>query len=260
MKIVVLLRMVPDVVEELEIAPDGKSLDRDSLRMILSESDDHALEEALILKERYGGEVTAVGLSAADIDDALFTALGKGADRAIRIDTVEEDLTAREAAAILEKALARQPDLTGYDLIVTGVQAIDDLDSLLAPMIADRLRLPFVGIVTAVRRDGSERTLTVVKEFPGGVRGEFEVDLPAVLGIQAAEKPPRYLPVAKLRAAMKSRELESAAAEPAPPDTRLLQVIEITMPRETRRAEILEGDAEGAAEHLCAILSDRGLV
>jgi electron transfer flavoprotein beta subunit len=55
MNLVVLMRMVPDVVEELEIAPDGKSLDQEALRLIVSESDDHALEEALLLKERYGG-------------------------------------------------------------------------------------------------------------------------------------------------------------------------------------------------------------
>ena len=103
--------------------------------------------------------------------------------------------------------------------------------------------------------------MTVVKEFPGGVRGEFEVELPAVLGIQAAEKPPRYLPVAKLRATMKSRELESLDAAPGPPsEFRLLQVLEMSVPRETRRAEILDGDAETASNRLCAVLTARGLV
>ena len=261
MKIVVLLRMVPDVVEELEISPDANSLDRDSLRMILSESDDHALEEALILKERHGGEVTAVGLSALDIEDVLFTALAKGADRAIKIDAADEDLTTREAAFVFARAIETQPDLSGCELIVTGVQAIDDLDSLLAPMIADQLRLPFVGIVTAIRCEGPGKSVTVVKEFPGGVRGEFEVGLPAVLGIQAAEKPPRYLPVAKLRTVMKARELENLDAETVPAgEYRLLRVLDMKVPGETRRAEILEGDAEAASERLCAILADRGLV
>jgi len=51
MNVLVLLKMVPDVVEELEVAPDGKRLDREFLRMILSERDNHALEEALLLKE-----------------------------------------------------------------------------------------------------------------------------------------------------------------------------------------------------------------
>ena len=58
MNIVVLLKVVPDVVEELEVAANGKELDTEYLRMILNESDNHALEEALLLKERYGGTVS----------------------------------------------------------------------------------------------------------------------------------------------------------------------------------------------------------
>ena len=70
MHILVLLKMVPDVVEDLEIAPDGKALDLEYLRMILSESDDHALEQALLLKERHGGKVTVLALDAPEVDDA----------------------------------------------------------------------------------------------------------------------------------------------------------------------------------------------
>src|SRR5574340_1137111 len=97
MQILVLLRMVPDVVEELEIAPDGSRLDPDLLRMILSESDDHALEEALLLKERHGAKVTVLAPEAPEVDDTLFTALAKGTDRAMKV-TGAEGLTTREMA------------------------------------------------------------------------------------------------------------------------------------------------------------------
>ena len=83
MNILVLMKMVPDVVEELEVSSDGKALDTEFLRLILSESDDHAMEEALLLKERHGGSVTVLAVDAPEVDDALFTALAKGADRAI---------------------------------------------------------------------------------------------------------------------------------------------------------------------------------
>ena len=71
----VLLRMVPDPVEDLEVGPDGKSLDEQSVRLRPSDTDEHALEEALLLKERFGGTVTAVALEAPEVDEALFTAL-----------------------------------------------------------------------------------------------------------------------------------------------------------------------------------------
>ena len=63
MNILVLMKMVPDVVEELEVAPDGASLDTEFLRLIVNGGDDHALEEALLLKERDGGTVTAVAIA-----------------------------------------------------------------------------------------------------------------------------------------------------------------------------------------------------
>ncbi|MBU1423688.1 MAG: electron transfer flavoprotein subunit beta/FixA family protein, partial [Bacteroidetes bacterium] len=85
MDIVVFLKMVPDVVEELVIGEDGKSLDTQWLRMKLNDPDEHALEEAVILKEKYGGTVTVVAMEAPEVEEVLFTALAKGADRAVKL-------------------------------------------------------------------------------------------------------------------------------------------------------------------------------
>ena len=207
MKIVVLMKMVPDVVEELVIAPGGRNLDMDAVRMILSESDDHALEQALLMKERYGGTVTALALDAPEVDDALFTALAKGADRALKITDGDEAPGATQAAHLFAQTISGERGLPA-DVILTGVQAIDDLDGLVAPVIAEELGLPYLGIVTRLSTDTAGKTATATREYPGGVRGEFEVDLPAVLGIQASERPPRYVPVAKVRMAMKSQKIE----------------------------------------------------
>jgi electron transfer flavoprotein beta subunit len=255
MNILVLLKMVPDVVEELEIAPDGKSLDASSVRMILSERDDHALEEALLLKERYGGTVTVLALEAPEIDEALFTALAKGADRAIKISGAGGSLTTSAAARLFSLVL---PTVAGpADLILTGVQAIDDLDGLVAPILSRLLGLPYMGVVTAVKI--ADKTATVVREYAGGVRGEFEVPLPAVLGIQSAEQPPRYVPVAKVRAAMKSQKIESIPA-PATSQPALVEILQMTKPQVAGRAEILEGSPEEVAGKICEILVARGLL
>jgi electron transfer flavoprotein beta subunit len=261
MNTLVLLRMVPDVVEELEIAPDGKRLDTEYLRMILSESDDHALEEAVLLKERYGGTVTVLATAAPDVDDALFAGLAKGVDRVMKIAGTEEALSAREAAHVFASALQREPGLLPADLILTGVQAIDDLDALVAPLVARQLKMPYLGIVTQVTVDAGAKVATVLKEYSGGVRGEFEVSLPAVLGIQAAEKPPRYVPVAKVRAVMKTSRIDSIAAPELPATSRsLLEVIEMKKPEATSHAEMLEGTPEAVSGKLVGILSERGLL
>jgi len=259
MHILVLLKMVPDVVEDIEIASGGRALDLDALRMILSESDDHALEEALLLKERCGGNVTVVALDSPEVDDALFTAAAKGADRVLKVAGMDPGFTTRQAAWYFSQAIADGAGILPVDLILTGVQAIDDLDGLIAPLVADALRMPFQGIITSIHLDAAGTSAHAIKEFPGGVRGEFEIKLPAVLGIQAAEKPPRYVPVAKVRAAMKSARIENVEA-PTPADAGpAIEVVEMRHNEPAGHAGILEGTPEQVSEQLCAILADRGL-
>jgi len=261
MNILVLMRMVPDVVEELEIAPDGKGLDTEYLRMIVNESDDHALEQALILKERRGGKVTVLALDAPDVDDVLFSAVAKGADRVLKIEGGDGGLTTRAAAGVFAKVIDSQSDLKSVDVVLTGVQAIDDLDALVAPILSRRLGLPYLGIVTRVTLDESGKAVTAVREFSAGVRGEFEVPLPAVLGIQAAEKPPRYVPVAKVRAAMKSHKIESVGA-PTTADAGLplIEVMRMRKPEVSSHAQMLDGAPEEISKKLAGIFTERGLL
>ena len=258
MKILVLLKMVPDVVEELEVAADGASLDTDFLRLIVNEADEHALETALILNDRFGGTVSVAALDAPDVDDILYTALAKGVERVVKITDVPEGLTTLGAASVLAGALPGIDGLLPADLILTGCSAIDDLDGQIAPLLAGELELPYLGLVTGIDLDDVGR-VTVMKEYSGGVRGAFEVTLPAVLGIQSAEKPPRYVPVAKVRAAMQSGELEDSARSVDPSPTRT-EVSVLSKPAPMERAELLEGDATEIAERICELITGRGLL
>lgn len=260
MNFLVLMRMVPDVVEELEIAPDGKSLDREALRLIASESDDHALEEALLLKERFGGKVTVVAPEAPEVSDLLYTAAAKGADKLIQLRGIETGLGVAALARSYAAALQAVPGLLPADLILTGTQAIEDLDGLVAPLVAHHLGLPYMGVVTAVPEIANGKA-SIVKEFQAGYRGEFEIALPAVLGIQAAEKPPRYVPVAKVRAAMKSAKIEDCEVPgPAPEPLEGIEVLAMAKPEVAGRAEMLEGSPEEVAGKLCELLAERGLI
>lgn len=260
MNFLVLMRMVPDVVEELEIAPDGKSLDREALRLIASESDDHALEEALLLKERFGGKVMVVAPEAPEVNDLLFAAAAKGADRLILLRGLETGLGVAALARSCATALQAIPGLLPADLILTGTQAIEDLDGLVAPLLAHHLGLPYIGVVTAVTSIGDGKA-SVVKEFQAGYRGEFDIVLPAVLGIQAAEKPPRYVPVAKVRAAMKTAKIEEFdAPQPLPQPLEGVEVLAMAKPEVAGRAEMLEGSPEEVAGKICELLAERGLI
>ncbi len=260
MNIVVFLKMVPDVVEELLIGEDGKSLDTQWLRMKLSDPDEHALEEAVILKEKYGGTVTALAMEAPEVEEILFTAFAKGADGAVKLPG---DWTGIQAPAVAKLYASffslgnRQP--TSETLILLGSQAIDDLEGEVAPYLAELLGLPYVGVVTGIKLDEEKKKAIVMKEFAAGLRGEFELPLPAVLGIQAAEKPPRYVPVAKVRSIMKSARIETVDVSP-PEIVSGLSVDRLFIPEAAGKAEMLEGAPEEVSARIIEILAERGLI
>jgi electron transfer flavoprotein beta subunit len=253
MNIIVCVKHVPDLVEELEIAEDGKSLNRDFLKFVVNEFDDWALEQGLLLKEKMNGTLTAMALDAPDIDQTLFTCLAKGADKAVKVThELEGAVSSHAAARILANAIKPLP----HDLILTGVQSAEDWDGQLAPLLATYLDEPHVSVVTSVSVSG--KVAVVQQEYAGGVLAEFEVDLPAVLGVQAAAQPPRYAPVSRVRAIMKEKKLEMVSAGEA--DGAGIEVLQMSKPQSASHAEMIEGDTDAIVERIVNIMAERGLL
>jgi electron transfer flavoprotein beta subunit len=258
MNLFVLLKMVPDTVEELAVAADNTSLDPEFLRFKLSDSDEHALEQALILKERQGGQVTVVALDSPEVDDALYTALAKGADRAVKLSgelAAAQSLAAAKVFASFLKGdgQALPPD----SLVLLRSQSIDDLEGEVGPYLADLLGVPYACVVTGVTRE--DGTVTVTKEFAGGLRGAFSLPLPAVLGIQSAEKPPRYAPIAKVRLVMKSAKIQTVETIP-PEKPACFPVERMYKPEATGRAQMLEGAPEAVTDQVLEVLAKNSLI
>lgn len=251
MNILVPIKQVPDLVEELEINSAGTDLDREWLKMKLNEFDDHALEEALLMKEDNGATVTAIALDGDDIDKALYAAAAKGADKLVKITGVSGTST-HEAA----KAMANAIGGMEYDIIMTGVQAVDDRDGQLAVLLAHYLGKPHVSVVTGVQASGG--SVTVQKEYGAGMVAEFEAATPIVLGIQAAKETPRYVPVAKVRRAQKSSTIEEVEAGDLGVDAGS-SVSKMYKPDTGAGAEMIEGSAEDQASKIMELLSQKGI-
>ncbi len=255
MDIVVLMKFVPDLVEDLEIDAGTGLLDRSFLRLMPNELDDHALEEALLLKERHGGRVTVLTLDTGDVDETLYTAVAKGADRVIKLtgEGFDQGPGNQRIAALLRQAVG---DIH-FDLILTGTQAVDDLDGFVGALLAERLGLPYVGYVTkVVAHDGR---YVAQKEYPGGLNAEIELTGPAVLGIQAAEKPPRYIVTSKVMEAMKTAKIEELAVDSVAVDN-ALTVSAMALPESSSHAEMIAGNVPQVAEKLAQLLRERGVV
>lgn len=249
MNIAVLVRMVPDLVEELVVDASGASLDAAWVRLIISEFDDHALEQAILLKERQGGQVTVMAPEANGIEDVLYTAAARGADQIIKLsgsfESANNHALARAAAPIVAEL---RPDL-----VLTGVQAHNDLDGPVGPLLAELLGWPFVGYVSGITV--GEGVVTVRKEHAGGLIAEMEVTLPALLGVQAAEKPPRYVAVSRIRQAMSTAKIVDRGAGDLDPSGGPA-VARMFRPQIAKRAEMIEGEVDDVAARLIEVFKE----
>lgn len=251
MKIAVPIKFVPDLVEELTIDPSGVSLDTTWLRLIINEFDDHAVEQAIILKERDGGEVSVMTIDAEGAEDFLFTAAAKGADKLIKMTGDFTEINNHALARIYANLLKEsQPDL-----IFTGVQAHDDVDGSVGPLLAGLLGMPYVGYVAGVTSSGDK--VVVRKEYPGGLIGEMEIKLPAVIGIQAAEQPPRYVAYSKIRQVMGTAQIEEHAVE-ALDNSVGTDITRMFLPEVAERATMIEGSPDEVADKIVSIFKELG--
>lgn len=254
MNIVALFKLVPDLVEELEIDQSGTALNTDFLRLIINEFDDHAIEQAILLKERSGARVSVLGPDIEGAEDVLYTAASKGADQLIKLTG---DFQGKSNNHAMASAIASTLKELQADLILTGVQANTDLDGSMGPLLAEYLGMPYVGYVSGVNAvDGK---VVARKEYPGGLVAEMEIKLPAVLGIQAAEQPPRYIAVTKVRQAMKTATIEErslAEVELSGAST----IRRMFKPEAGTRAEMIEGSADEVAEKLVGIFKEIGVL
>jgi electron transfer flavoprotein beta subunit len=251
-RIVVAMKAVPDLVEEIELTPDETGIDREYLKFVLNEWDDQALEEALLVKDATGAEIIAVGLAEdPDIDQALYTAIAKGADSSVKLNGGGLDTHARAAA--FAAYLTEEP----ADMVITGVQAPDDLDGQLAPMLAARLGQRHVSVVIGV--EAQDGKLVVRQEFAGGRSHELEVPLPAVIGLQTSRETPRYAPITRIRQAMQAGGLREVTV----PDDAAgsgLSVRRMYRPETTSHAEMLTGSTDEVADKIIELLRERGLI
>ena len=254
MKIVAVIQMVPDLVEELVVDANGVNLDPYSVRWVINEFDDYAVEEAILLKERYGGTVTVVAPGFDGVEDALFTAAAKGADALVKLSGDFENGSNNHALA---RVFVTTLKSLSPDLVLTGVQAHNQNDGALGSLLAEDLGAPYVGYVAGVK---VENGMAVVrKEYPGGLAAELEVALPAVLGIQTPDSPPRYVPISKIRQVMKTSRIQEEDAGDLQPDG-ALPPSRMSTPQAASRAEMLDGSVDQVAEKLVSIFKEQGLI
>jgi electron transfer flavoprotein beta subunit len=182
----------------------------------------------------------------------LHLALAKGADKAVKITADEPGADSHMQARWLADAIK---DMSP-DIVFTGVQASNDLDGQIGPMLAAYLDMPYIGGVSSVEVSGN--TATVNKEFAGGVGAKYAVSLPMVVGVQAASKPPRYAPISKVRQMAQTAKIEEVSPSSDGAGAGL-KMKKIAPPVVAGHAEMLEGSSKEIAAKIVELLKSKGL-
>jgi len=185
MKIVVSINHVPDTETKIKIASDGVSIDRGGVNYMMSPYDEIAVEQALRIREKFGGDVTAISLGSEAHKETLRKALAMGVDKAILL---KDELT-RDSFAV---AFGLAEEIKGLhpDIVLFGKQSIDYDSAHVGTMVAELLDLPSVPVVVKLelQADGS---VICEREIEGG-HEIVHTRLPAVFTAQKGLNDPRY--------------------------------------------------------------------
>lgn len=259
MDIIVCVKSVP-ITTGAELIPDKtrKEVILDNIPFDINEWDEYALEEAIRLKERFGGNVTVISVSSRDIDEAILKCLAKGADRAIKI---VDKLVAEYDAYTIAKILYTVIKSMKYDLILCGAQAGDDGYALVGVMLASLLRIPYVTFVKRLELiNGSLRT---VRELEEGFEEIVEVELPALLTVQTGINEPRYASIMAIRKARQKEiitlDLKSINFAESNFDG-WIEIQEFFTPERRKKCIMLQGDLNEITTKVVEILRQKGIL
>ncbi len=254
MKVLVMVKQVPDTATNIQIRSDGQGIIEDGIKWVINPYDEFAIEEALRIREKLGGEIVVIALGPKRVDEAIRQALAMGADRAVVVESSETlDL------AQVAHALARVAQNEGFDLILTGKQAVDDDSAQIGPMVAARLSLPQVSIVIHLDIDVEHKRLRAERELEGATE-IVELPYPAVLTAQRGLNEPRYPTLPNIMKA-KKKEVKRVSFESLGIDTLpRIRLIQLTPPSERPEPTILTADPVETVKTLVELLHEQAKV
>jgi electron transfer flavoprotein beta subunit len=245
LNIAVCIKQVPAKDAPLRIADDGRWIREADIGFEMNEPDSYALEEALRLKEKHGGEVVAISMGPERVKQAIKEALAKGADRGIHIaDDKAHELDPLASARSLAAAVKKEK----FDLVLTGLQSDDHGFGQTGVLLAELLGLPHATIIMQIEVQDSKMKLK--RELEAGWFQWMECPLPAVLSIQSGINKVRYATLKGIMAA-KKKQIDSVPRAGLGVEAVETQRVEkIYVPQKTKKTEFLSGTPKEMAAKL----------
>ena len=251
-----LLKHVPSTDSEIVIADDGVSVKLDNIKKVINPYDEYAVEEALKIKEKYGGSVAIVSVGDEKAAEGAQTALAMGADKGFLVkDPLAWSYDSLKIAKILSEFLKTMP----YDLIIAGQRSIDNDNASVGAAVAEFLDIPNISMV--VKQEISDGLIRCSQSVEGGT-ATLEAALPALFTTQRGLNEPRYASLPGImKAKKKPFEIKTPAEWGIDPDAcgeSLVKIVKLTYPSEREGGEIINGDsAEEKATRLVEALRQK---
>ena len=256
MKILVCLKQVPHKDARLEAA--GSWIDEGSIKFEINTYDTYALEEALRIKDAGEAEVVVATIGPDRTSQALRTALGMGADRAIQI---WDDALANADSLAIAKTLAAAARDENFDLVLMGLMSDDANHSLTGPMLAELLGIPHTtGAMKIEMKDGGAR---VERELEGGALEVIDTPLPALITVQTGLNEVRYASLKGIMQAKKKPLDKKGLADlglDAGAVAAKVSIDKLYVPTKGDGAEILQGSAAEVSQQLVGKIKELGLL
>jgi electron transfer flavoprotein beta subunit len=261
--IIVCLKQVPDTESQIKIAPDGRSIVTDDIKWVMNPYDEFGVEEALRIKEKFGGEVTIVGLGPKRVAESIRTALAMGADKGILVS--DPVLDGSDSLAIAT-ALAAAIKGLSYDLIFTGQRGVDDDNGIVGAALAEMLNIPNISVVEKVEISGDGKSVKANRPVEG-LTLVIEAALPALITAQKGLNEPRYASLPGImKAKKKPLEEKTLAVLGLDPSrfgegARNLKIVALTPPPQRQAGKIIAGETpEQKAVELVRVLRDEAKI
>jgi electron transfer flavoprotein beta subunit len=245
LNIIVCIKQVPAKDAPLQILEGGAWIRETDIGFEMNEPDSYALEEALRLKEKHGGEVVALSMGPERVKQTIKEALAKGADRGIHVADDKFFLLDPLASA---RSLAASVQKQKFDLILTGLQSDDHGFGQTGVLLAGLLGLPHATIIMQI--EVADGRMKLKRELEAGWFQWVELPLPAVLTIQSGINKVRYATLKGIMAA-KKKEITTVPRESLGVVSEPTQRLErIYVPQKTKKTELLSGTPKEAAAKL----------
>jgi len=260
MKIVVCLKQVPHSDARLDVNGDETWIKEDGLKFEINSYDTYALEEALRIKDAGEAEVVVVSIGPDRVTQALRTALGMGADRAIHVNDPETEGSDALGVAKILAAIAKEES---PDLIYMGLMSEDGNFAAVAPMLAGLVGIPHA--TAAVKIERTNGTVTVDREIEGGASEVVELQAPCLVAVQSGLNQVRYASLKGIMAAKKKpMDVKTGAdlgvADQIGAGAAKAKIESVYTPPKGEGAELIEGSTDEVVGKLLTKIKEQGLL